>query len=131
MKKYIYTMLLSTFAFGAVLYGQETDTVPQPSPGQSFTQTLVMIGIALVFLYLILWRPEQKRRAAMEAQRNSLKKGDKVTAMGIVGTVVRLKDQTVILRMVDGGEIEFLKAAISEILPPTTIEEGSKEKPTT
>jgi preprotein translocase subunit YajC len=88
-----------------------------PPPDQGFMQTLVMISIALLAFYFILWRPEQKRRKAQEAQRSALKKGDRVTAMGIVGTVSRIQEHTVILKMVDGGEIEFLKAAISEIMP--------------
>lgn len=83
----------------------------------SFIQTLIMIGIAIVFFYFILWRPEQKRRKAMEQKRGSMKKGDKVTAMGIVGTLDNVKEQTVIVKMVDGSKIEFLKAAISEVQP--------------
>jgi len=90
-----------------------------PPPDQSFWQTLVMIGIAFLFFYIILWRPEQKRRKEAEAQRSALKKGDRVVAMGILGTVVRICDQTVIVKMYDGSKIEFYKAAISDILPET------------
>ena len=89
------------------------------------TQTLVMIGIALVFFYFILWRPEQKRRKAAEQMRNSLKKGDRVTAMGIVGKVDRIQEQTIVLRMIDGAKIEMLKAAITEVQPGS--ESGSEE----
>lgn len=92
---------------------------PTPPPEQSFYQTLVMIAIALMFFYFILWRPEQKRRKAMEEQRSALKQGDRVTAMGIIGTVVRIQDQTVILKMYDGSKVEFVKGAITEILPGT------------
>jgi len=95
-----------------------------PPPDQSFWQTLVMIGIAFLFFYVILWRPEQKRRKALEQQRNTLKKGDRVAAMGIIGTVVRVGDQTVILKMYDGAKLEFYKAAISDILP-----ENEEKKP--
>jgi preprotein translocase subunit YajC len=85
--------------------------------GGGMTQTLIMIGIAMVFFYFILWRPEQKRRKAAEALRNSLKKGDRVTAMGIIGTIDRMTDQTVVLKMVDGSKIEMLKATITEVKP--------------
>ena len=88
-------------------------------PDQSFTQTLIMIGIAFIFFYVILWRPEQKRRKTLELQRSSLKKGDRVAAMGIIGTVVKVAEQTVILKMVDGAKIEFYKAAVTDILPET------------
>lgn len=88
---------------------------PQPPADQGFTQMLVMLSIAIAAFYLILWRPEQKRRKQMEDQRNSLKKGDRVTAMGIVGTVASVHEDTIILKMVDGAKVEFLKGAISEV----------------
>jgi len=83
----------------------------------NFMQTLIMIGIAIVFFYFILWRPEQKRRKAMEKQRGALKKGDKVTAMGIMGTVYKVQENSVILRMVDGAKIEVIKGAITDVQP--------------
>ena len=87
------------------------------SSGGGMSQTLIMIGIAMVFFYFILWRPEQKRRKAAQALRSSLKKGDRVTAMGIIGTIDRLTDDTVVLKMVDGSKIEMVKAAITEVKP--------------
>ena len=81
------------------------------------SQTFIMIGIALVFFYFILWRPEQKRRKAAEQMRSSMKKGDRVTAMGIIGKVDRILEQTVVLKMIDGAKIEILKAAITDVQP--------------
>lgn len=101
----------------ASLFADETAA---PARGQSMYQTVIMIGIALVFFYLILWRPEQKRRKKMEGLRKNLSKGDRVTAMGIVGTVAQIKEQTIIVKMVDGAKIEVLKGAISEVQPSTT-----------
>ena len=97
----------------AAIFAQ--DAAPTPSGG--LTQTLIMIGVALVFFYFILWRPEQKRRKVADQMRSSLKKGDRVTAMGIVGKVDKINDQTVILKMVDGAKIEMLKAAITDVQP--------------
>ncbi|MBI3236309.1 MAG: preprotein translocase subunit YajC [Chlamydiales bacterium] len=85
----------------------------------NLTQTLIMIGVALVFFYFILWRPEQKRRKQMDHLRTSLKKGDRVTAMGIIGTVVKVQETTVILAMCDGAKIEVLKAAITDVQAST------------
>lgn len=103
-----------------------------PPDGGMF-QTMVMFGIAAIFFYLILWRPEQKRRKTIEALRSAMKKGDRVTAMGIVGTVSSVKDTTVILRMVDGSKIEVLKGAINEVLPEAAegevvVEDDKKSK---
>lgn len=115
MNKFLYFSLsLPLMLLSSVAFAQEsTEVLP---PDQGMTQTFVMIAIAMIFFYLILWRPEQKRRKAMEAQRSSMKKGDRVTAMGIVGTIVRVEEHTVILKMYDGSKIEMLKAAISEVV---------------
>ena len=86
-----------------------------PNSQSGITSTLIMIGIALVFFYFILWRPEQKRRKAAEQMRSSLKKGDKVTAMGIVGRVDRIQEQTVVLKMIGGALIEVLKTVITDV----------------
>lgn len=101
--------LLLCFPFGA-LFAQDAS-----APQGGLNQTLIMIGIALVFFYFILWRPEQKRRKAAELMRSSLKKGDRVTAMGIVGKIDRIQDETLILKMVDGAKIEVLKAAVTDV----------------
>ena len=112
MKKAFYFTL--PLLLSATLFAEEAAPAAR---SQSMWQTLMMIGIALLFFYLILWRPEQKRRKKMEQQRSGLSKGDRVTAMGIIGTVVRLEESTVILKMVDGAKIEVLKGAISDVQP--------------
>lgn len=108
MKKTILGFLLATSAVFA-------DEAAAPASQSNLTQTLVMIGFAVVFFYFILWRPEQKRRKTLERTRSSLKKGDRVTAMGILGKIVRVNDNSVILEMVDHSQIEVLKAAITEV----------------
>ena len=106
------TMLTSLFVIcaSAPLFAQ--DEMP---PQQDIWRPLAMIGIAVLFFYFILWRPEQKRRKALEEQRSQLKKGDKVTAMGIIGHVEKENGATVILKMVDGGKIEVLRGAITDV----------------
>lgn len=92
----------------------------------NFIQTFGFIGIAIVFFYFILWRPERKRRKILENQRDSMKKGDMITAMGIVGTLEQIKDKTIVLKNVDGSKIEVLKGAISLVEPQTQNAEHSK-----
>ncbi len=105
--------ILPLFLIPAVLFAQDAE-VPQ----QSMVPTLIMVGVAVLFFYFILWRPEQKRRKATEKMRGEMKVGDRVTAMGILGKVSKINEgPTVILEMVDGAKIEILKAAISEVHP--------------
>lgn len=91
------------------------------SQGGGLVQTMIMIGIAIVSFYFILYRPQQKQRAQADALRESLKKGDKVTAMAIVGTVDKINKDTVVLKMIDGSKIEMLKAAITDVQSSTDI----------
>lgn len=109
MKKSLLAMLLMT---GSLL----ADGAPTAKEG-NLTQTLMMLGVGAFFFYFILFRPEQKRRKALEQQRSTLKKGDRATAMGILGIVVSIKDTSVILKMVDGSKIEVLKSVISDVQP--------------
>ena len=108
---------LFVFANGFVFADEVQEIAPVNKQG-SYIQTFIMIAIALVFFYFILWRPEQKRRKKAQELRESMKKGDRVTAMGIIGIVSQIKEHTVILTMIDGAKVEFLKAAISDVTPP-------------
>ena len=116
---------LFTLAFLPLL---ADDAAPVQAAGreQNLWQTFIMIGLAIVFFYFILWRPEQKRRKALEKQRASIKKGDRVTAMGIIGSVVKVQEKTAILKMYDGAKIEVLLAAITDVQPGTEEKEESK-----
>jgi preprotein translocase subunit YajC len=85
------------------------------APQGNLMQTFIMVGVALVFFYFILLRPEQKRRKLMESQRSSMKIGDRVVAMNVVGILDQIHEQTVTLRMNDGSKIEVLKIAITDV----------------
>lgn len=127
MKKIVYSLVcLYTFLMSTGLLAADEEAMPPREQG--LYQTVIMIGIALLFFYFILWRPEQKRRKALEDQRSSLKKGDRVTAMGIIGTVLKIQEQTVILRMYDGAKIEVLKGAITDVAPGTEEDIKKAEK---
>lgn len=106
---FMFTLFMGSFP----LLANEDST----SGRNTFAQPAIMLGIAILFFYFILWRPEQKRRKAMEKRRNELSRGDKVTAMGIVGTIDEIREHTVVLN-ITSGKIEILKAAISEVFKP-------------
>jgi len=108
----------------------EAAEAPAVQPqGGGFIQMIVMIVAFLALFWLIIFRPEQKRRKEEEAKRGALKKGDHVTTVaGIVGVCVKVNADTVVVRMIDGNKIEFLKAAISDVKPATEEESRKVEE---
>jgi preprotein translocase subunit YajC len=135
MKKMKLSLLgLSAFIGTGFPLFAEGEAAPAAASQSNLVQTLVMVGLAILFFYFILWRPEQKRRKALEKQRSSMKKGDRVTAMGIIGTVVKVQEKTVILKMYDGAQIEVLSGAITDVQPssegdPKRVELSPAESP--
>ena len=76
---------------------------------------LPMILLVVVF-YFILIRPQQKRAKQQRIMLEALKSGDEVvTAAGIVGTVITVKDKTVTLRSGD-AKFEVTKGSVTEII---------------
>ena len=71
-----------------------------------------------VIMWLFMIRPQRKQQKELEKFRNSLKRGDKVvTAGGIVGIVITVKDDMVLLESSgDKTKIQVQKWAISSIL---------------
>lgn len=80
-----------------------------------FMRTIIMIVVAGIFFYFMMWRPESKRRQELQKKIDSMQPGDKVIANDIVGTVHRLEEKTVILKMCDGTKIEMLKTAVATV----------------
>jgi len=89
--------------------------------GFSLLLPVLLIGV----MYLMMIRPQQKKQKQWQQMLSELKTGDKVTTTGgIRGTIISLKDDSMIVRVApDGIKIEVVKSAIASV---TTQEEGSK-----
>lgn len=77
--------------------------------------TLNMLSIILfiAIFYFVLIRPQQKQAKQRKELVESLKvKDDVVTIGGVYGTILKVKDTTVILKIADNVEVEILKTAI-------------------
>ena len=87
--------------------------------------SVIPFAIALVLLYFILLRPQQKREKQAQQMRENVRVGDEIcTAGGLVGIVIRVTDDTVVLET--GGErskIRVKKWAIHENI--TQMEEAA------
>lgn len=116
MKLRCFSPFFFFFFLSSSLYSQEPPQPVMMDGRDNMSQTVFLILLVMVFFYFIVFRPEQKRRKELDGQKQALSKGDKVTAMGIVGTVKEVRENTLILKMVDGSScIEILKGAVSDI----------------
>ena len=84
---------------------------------------LLPIVAMLVFAYLVLFLPQQRRQKKWQAMLESLKTGDKVvTSGGLRGTVIALKDDALHLRVPpDNLRIEVTKASLISCPPSLSV----------
>jgi preprotein translocase subunit YajC len=77
---------------------------------------LVMMGLMVVMFYFLLIRPQRRQRKEQAARIAALKSGDKViTTAGLHGIVHNVKDTTVLVKVAEGTNLEFDKAAIASV----------------
>ena len=91
--------------------------MPLGQVGNPLTQ-LPIIPYLLIFLifYFLVIRPEKTRKRQHKEMVNNLNKNDQViTTSGIHGTVVLVKEKTVVVRVDDNVKIEFDKEAMAAI----------------
>ena len=98
---------------------------PPPANGQPGQQQnplmafLPMILLVVVF-YFILIRPQQKRAKEQAKMVAAIKAGDKVvTAAGLIGTILTVKDKSVTIRSAD-AKFEVTKASVVEVIEAGT-----------
>jgi preprotein translocase subunit YajC len=83
---------------------------------QAANPLLNLMPVILIFVifYFLLLRPQKKAQDQHKKMINSLKKNDEViTSGGIHGTIVNVKDHTVILKVDDNVKVEIQKNAIA------------------
>ena len=85
--------------------------------------TLLIYGgllLVLVLVFVFSNKKQKKQEKEVADMRNSLRVGDEVTTTGgIVGRIVRVKEETVVVETSrDGTKIRFLKSAIARVDVP-------------
>jgi preprotein translocase subunit YajC len=88
-----------------------------------FLQIAALVGI----FWFLLIRPQRKQQAEHEKMLDNMKKGDEVvTAGGIIGRIVHLKEDRV---TIESGESRFVvekKKITNVIVPQATVETAQK-----
>ena len=85
--------------------------------GSSFIAFAPLILMGVVFYFLLI-RPQQKQKRERETMLSAVKPGDRVVmSSGLHGTVVKLSDNAVTLKVADQVRLEFDRSAIGRIVP--------------
>lgn len=92
--------------------------------GNMIAQFLPMILIFVVFYFMIIG-PQRKRDKKMKEMIAALKVGDEViTIGGILGKIVRIKDDTVFIESTpDKTKLQIERKAVREVTKQSEIEE--------
>ena len=83
---------------------------------QTIMTIVMLVGVVVVFYFFIL-RPQKKQEKQAAEMMNSLAVGDEITTIGgIVGRIVRNKEETCVIETSkDGTKIRILKSAIKSV----------------
>ncbi len=87
----------------------------QPAPNAGILNFIPLIFIFIVFYFLII-RPQQKKQKEHQGMVANLKKNDEiVTTGGIYGTIVNVKEKTLVVRVDENTKIEIEKNSIAHV----------------
>jgi preprotein translocase subunit YajC len=90
-------------------------TAAAPSPAAMLVPFAVMFAI----FYVLVFRPQSKARKDHELMIKNLKKHDNVvTAGGIFGTVMNVREQSITLRVDENVRLEVEPSAITRLVKP-------------
>ena len=86
---------------------------------ESLLQVMYLPVCFILIFYFLFLRPQNQQQKKIKAMLDNLKKNDEVvTASGIHGTVVIIKEKTVVLRVDEGCRIEFDRESIASVVNP-------------
>lgn len=110
MVRLVAFLLVSASVIPSNVYAQE-------AAGGSMLGGFMPLILIFVFFYLFLLRPQQKKAKEHQQLLNALKKGDEiVTAGGIYGTVVSVKENVIEIKIANNVNIKVAKPSISHVL---------------
>lgn len=94
-------------ASGTAQSGGQASSVPM----------LTTFALMILVMYIFLIRPQSKKQKAIKQMLSNIKNGDKiVTIGGIYGTIITVKDSTVILKVDSNTELEIVRESISNVI---------------
>jgi preprotein translocase subunit YajC len=131
--------LKGLFADLPLLIGAPEGAAGGASSGGAGGMLTMLLPFALIIgvFYFLIIRPQSKKQKETKAMLSSLRKNDRVATIGgIRGTIVSVKEDTVIVKVDNNVKMEFSKSAISAVVErkdsgggKSTSGKESKDKP--
>ena len=89
----------------------------------SFFSPLLFLGFLLLFMYVVIIRPQNKRNKEINEMLTNLEIGAEViAASGIIGKVKAIKGDYISIEVSENVVFKLQKSAIANILPKGTID---------
>ena len=86
-------------------------------------QPLLFLGFLLLFMYIVIIRPQNKRNKEINTMLSNLDVGTEVVAAsGIIGKVKAIKGEYISIEVSENVVFKLQKSAIASILPKGTID---------
>ena len=90
----------------------------QPQAASPIVNLVPLILIFVIF-YFMLIRPQRQKEKEHQKTLHNLNKNDEVvTSSGIHGTIVNVKEKTIVLRIDDNVKIELEKNCVAFVKKP-------------
>ena len=84
--------------------------------------TIIMFVVMGLFMYFMIFRPQQKKQKEHRTMMDGLAKGDEVVAAGgVVGKITSVGETYITLEVAPGMEIRAQKLSVQTLLPKGTI----------
>jgi preprotein translocase subunit YajC len=112
--------LILSFLFPSMAFAADAPAGPG---GGAIGQLIFFGGFVLIF-YFLMWRPQSKRTKEHRDLLSGLNKGDEVMVSGgLLGKIVRIKDDYLAIEISEGVEVKVQKAAVTAALPKGTLKD--------
>ena len=99
-------------------YAYAAAQAPSGQGSNSMMIQLAFFAAIFAIFYFLLIRPQQKQKRDRESMLSAVKPGDRVVmSSGLHGTVVKLSDHGVTVKVADQVRLEFDRSAIGRIVP--------------
>ena len=95
----------------------------------SMLPSLLIFGGMFLFIYLFLFRPQQKKQKEHQAMINSLQKGDRIqTNGGLLGTITGSDQTELTVEIAPQVRVKVGRGFVSRVIKPGQAPEPEKDK---